>query len=379
VVDPEAVAVGRLSSHTRRARLTEAVVVELVVGHGASGEVALVGDADAVVEVLAEVVAIEEHVLDAPRVLHADAVAVAAGLVGGSHRAPVLPAVAVDDVIDELDAADLGHPGSDVDAVALGTVTGLQQGWGRAVLGDALAPLGVVADDDVLAQAAAIVELDAVARVLMDDVAIDQGIADLQDALIEGDPVRLTGCNADLTGAEDLIVDDPDLFDRPGVAEVDIGRLRVASCAEVSVITLHVDIEGVAINDHVAVQAAAADGPNGVPEDQAAPAVLAEGVVQDTDGVDRRCARVPEDHALFIVIEEAVVLDSDVLLSIPAPAGATIHQGAGMATKAHTLPPARRAASLVTQRPTPVPDGVGVFVTVMPDQVPGRRRSPRAR
>jgi hypothetical protein len=40
--------------------------VELVVGHGASGEVALVGDADAVVEVLAEVVAVPGDVLDAP-------------------------------------------------------------------------------------------------------------------------------------------------------------------------------------------------------------------------------------------------------------------------------------------------------------------------
>jgi hypothetical protein len=45
--------------------------------------------------------------------------------------------------------------------------------------------LGVVADDDVLAQAAAIVELDAVAGVLMDDVAVNQQVADLDDALIE--------------------------------------------------------------------------------------------------------------------------------------------------------------------------------------------------
>jgi hypothetical protein len=81
VVDPEAVAVGRLSRRTRRDGLAEAVVVELVVGHSASGEVAAVGDADAVVEVLAEVVAIEEHVLDAPTGLDADAVAVTTGLV----------------------------------------------------------------------------------------------------------------------------------------------------------------------------------------------------------------------------------------------------------------------------------------------------------
>jgi hypothetical protein len=108
----------------------------------------------------------------------------------------VLPAVAVDDVIDELDAADLGHPAGDVDAVALGG----QQGRGRAVLGDALDALGVVADDDVLAQAAAIVELDAVAGVLMDDVAIDQHVPDLDDALIEEDPVRLSTAND--TGAE---------------------------------------------------------------------------------------------------------------------------------------------------------------------------------
>jgi hypothetical protein len=83
---------------------------------------------------------------------------------------------------------------------------------------------------------------------------------------------------------------------------------------EVSGISLHVDIEGVAVDDHVAIQAAAADGPNGVPEDQAAPAVLAEGVAQDADGVDRRRIVVEEDHALFPVVEEAVVLDGDVLL-----------------------------------------------------------------
>jgi hypothetical protein len=90
--------------------------------------------------------------------------------------------------------------------------------------------------------------------------------------------------------AEDLIVDDADLLDRPGVAEVDVRGLRVASCAEVSGITLHVDIEGVAVNDHVAIEAAAADGPNGAPEDQAAPAVLTEFVVQDADRIDRCCA-----------------------------------------------------------------------------------------
>jgi hypothetical protein len=102
--------------------------------------------------------------------------------------APVLPAVAVDDVIDELDAADLGHPAGDVDAVALGAGAG-QQGRGRAVLGDPLDALGVVADDDVLAQAASIVELDAVAGVLMDDVAVNQQIADLDDPVIKQDAI----------------------------------------------------------------------------------------------------------------------------------------------------------------------------------------------
>jgi hypothetical protein len=113
-----------------------------------------------------------------------------------------------------------------------------------------------------------IVELDAVARVLMDDVAIDQHVPNLDNALVEGDPVRLS--TADDTGAEDLIVDDPDLLDRPGVAEVDVRGLQRCRPAQVSarevviVITLHVDIKGVAVNDDVAVQAAAADRPNGI-------------------------------------------------------------------------------------------------------------------
>jgi hypothetical protein len=97
-------------------------------------------------------------------------------------------------------------------------------------------------------------------------------------------------------------------------------RLCIASTpwtcrVEVVSISLGVPIEGVAVNGHVAIEAAAADGPDCLPEDQALAAVLTELVAQDPDGVDRRQRVVVEDHALFVVIEEAVVLDGDVLLS----------------------------------------------------------------
>jgi hypothetical protein len=104
----------------------------------------------------------------------------------------------------------------------------------------------------------------------MDDVAIDQHVPNLDNALVEGDPVRCNGGRL-TTSAEDLIVDDPDLLDRPGVAEVDVRGLSVAASAEVSEISLHVDIKGVAVNDHVAVQAAAADGPHGAPKTKPLP------------------------------------------------------------------------------------------------------------
>jgi hypothetical protein len=78
VIDTEAIAVGRFS-HAIDV-IAHAVVVELVVGDGGAAEVAVIGDADAVVEVLAEVVAVEGEVLHAPAGLDAQAVPVAADI-----------------------------------------------------------------------------------------------------------------------------------------------------------------------------------------------------------------------------------------------------------------------------------------------------------
>jgi hypothetical protein len=95
----------------------------------------------------------------------------------------VLPAVAVDDVIDELDAADLGHPAGDVDAVALGA------GRSRAGAGPfwvmPWTPWALLLMTTFSPKRPRIVELDAVARVLMDDVAVNQQVPDLDDPLIE--------------------------------------------------------------------------------------------------------------------------------------------------------------------------------------------------
>jgi hypothetical protein len=332
VVDPEAVAVGRLSSRTRRDGLAEAVVVELVVRHGASSEVAAVGDADAVVEVLPDVIAVEGHILDPAVILHADPVTVAAGPINIALRyrerrkgesPAVLPAVAVDHIANELDIAHLGDVRRNVDAIALSKATSSYHCRRRAILRDALSALGIVADGDILAEAAAVVELDPVAGVLVDDVAVNQQVADLDDASIEEDTVRPdTWCRstsvtthvARLTISHDGVVYNSDLLDRAAVAEVDGRCVVVTHAQEVRVISLNIRIEGVAVDDHVAVQAAAADRPNSVTEDQTGTTVLEEGVPQDADGVDRCRILVVEDHALFPVVEEAVVLDGDVLL-----------------------------------------------------------------
>jgi hypothetical protein len=62
----------------------------------------------------------------------------------------------------------------------------------------------------------------------MDDVAIDQGIADLQDALIKEDAVGLVTTGT-VTGAHDGVVEDAHHLHGAGIAEVDRRRLCIAS------------------------------------------------------------------------------------------------------------------------------------------------------
>jgi hypothetical protein len=87
----------------------------------------------------------------------------------------------------------------------------------------------VVADGDVLPQPAGIVELDAVLGVELDQVPVNERIADLGQSvtggriIVEQDAVRL-GAPVRRPGAGDLVVEDRQLLDRGGVVEVDVGE-----------------------------------------------------------------------------------------------------------------------------------------------------------
>jgi hypothetical protein len=127
--------------------------------------------------------------------------------------------------------------------------------------------------------------------------------------IVEQDAVRwATGC---CSGAGDLVVEDRQLLDRGGVVEVDVGEGTTSSQID----TIAVIIELVAVNDDVAIHAAATDRANGVVEGQAVTAVVADLVLQDPNGVNGIDSYIiVEQDALVRVITDRVVLDGDVLV-----------------------------------------------------------------